>query len=232
MAILWEREFSINEQEYLMENFSSYLEISLKITIEKFKAIIALKKVGWLNDARDFLANTLPDICKDVGRYLMTSKIMNEPNWNIFLEDKLEIARKAGQLLYSYHDDCIKSCISQYQMQYKATYEQELAKQQGLGFGIISNSLVAHLVYAAQSVSKEMENEKKAKEAADRIMYASSPIDKATQMTIVFYHQTFDPFVINFLVSVYADIEKLIYNGVSDNGTNITRNGKRLQIMS
>lgn len=214
MATLWSKEITVNEQENIMGDFSSYLETSLMITIEKFKSIIILQKPGWLNVARDFLAEILPDICKEIGKYLVSNKIMNEPNWNIFLKERLEIATKAGQLIYDYHHDCINSCISQYQMQYKSTYEQQLAKQDGLGFGIISNSLTAHLVYAAQSVSKERENEKIAKEAADRIMYAADPIDRAIQMTIVFYHETFDPFAVNFLINVYADIEKLIYDGV------------------
>ena len=214
MAKLWDKEITVDEQISLLEDFSSYLEVSMLVTIEKFKSIILIQKAGWLNDARDFLTDTLPDICDEVGQYLVKSRLMNPPNWKIFLKDRMEIATEAGRLIYSYHEDCCNSCISQYQMQYQATYEQQLAQQEGLGFGIISNSLAAHLVYAAQSAHKDIENEKKAQEATDKIMHASSPIERAAQMTIAFYHKTFDPFVVDFLVSFYSDLEKLIYDGL------------------
>ena len=214
MAKLWDKEITVDEQISLLEDFSSYLEVSMLVTIEKFKSIIIIQKAGWLNDARDFLTDTLPDICDEVGEYLIKSRLMNPPNWKIFLKDRMEIATEAGRLIYSYHEDCCNSCISQYQMQYQATYEQQLARQEGLGFGIISNSLAAHLVYAAQSARKDIENEKKAQEATDKIMHASSPIERAAQMTIAFYHKTFDPFVVDFLVSFYSDLEKLIYDGL------------------
>ena len=215
MAKLWDKEITVDEQISLLEDFSSYLEVSMLVTIEKFKSIIILQKMGWLNDARDFLTNTLPEVCDEVGQYLVKSRLMNPPNWKIFLKDRLEIAKEAGQTIYSYHEKCFQICASQYQQQYQATYEQELAKQDGLGFGIISSSLAAHLVYAAQSASKERANEKKASEAADRIMHSSlSPFDKAAQMTIAFYHEKFDPFVNEFLISFYSDIERLIYDGL------------------
>ena len=214
MANLWGKEIVVNEQESLLEDFSLYLETSMLATIEIFKSIIIIQKMGWLNDARDFLPNTLPKICAEVENFLVSNKLMNPPNWKMFLKDRLEIATEAGQLIHSYHEDCFKMCASQYQQQYQATYEQELAKQDGLGFGILSSSLAAHLVYAAQSARKEIENEKKASEAADKIMSATSPVDRAAQMTIAFYHKKFDPFVVDFLVGFYSDIEKLIYDGL------------------
>lgn len=215
MAKLWDKEITVDEQISLLEDFSSYLEVSMLVTIEKFKSIIILQKSGWLNVARDFLTDTLPEVCDEVGQYLVKSKLMNPPNWKIFLKDRLEIAKEAGQAIYSYHEKCFQICASQYQQQYQATYEQELAKQDGLGFGIISSSLAAHLVYAAQSASKERQNEKKASDAADKIMQSSlSPVEKAAQMTIAFYHEKFDPFVNDFLIGFYSDIEKLIYDGL------------------
>ena len=215
MAKLWDKEITVDEQLSLLEDFSSYLEVSMLVTIEKFKSIIILQKMGWLNDARDFLVKTLPEVCDEVGQYLVKSKLMNPPNWKIFLKDRLEIAKEAGQSIYSYHEKCFQICASQYQQQYQATYEQELAKQDGLGFGIISSSLAAHLVYAAQSASKERQNEKKASDAADRIMQSSlDPVEKAAQMTIAFYHEKFDPFVNDFLIGFYSDIERLIYDGL------------------
>ena len=215
MAKLWGKEISVDEQISLLEDFSSYLEVSMLVTIEKFKSIIRLQKTGWLNVARDFLTDTLPEVCDDIGQYLVKSKLMNPPNWKIFLKDRLEIAKEAGQSIYSYHEKCFQICASQYQQQYQATYEQELAKQEGLGFGIISSSLASHLVYAAQSARKEVENEKKASEAADKIMQSSlGPIEKAAQMTIAFYNEKFDPFVNDFIISFYSDIEKLIYDGL------------------
>ena len=215
MAKLWDKEITVDEQISLLEDFSSYLEGSMLVTIEKFKSIIILQKMGWLNDARDFLVKTLPEVCDEVGGYLVKSRLMNPPNWKIFLKDRLEIAKEAGQAIYSYHEKCFQICASQYQQQYQATYEQELAKQDGLGFGIISSSLAAHLVYAAQSASKERQNEKKASEAADKIMHSSlGPVEKAGQMTIAFYHEKFDPFVVEFLIGFYSDIERLIYDGL------------------
>ena len=233
MANLWDKEITVDEQISLLEDFSSYLEVSMLVTIEKFKSIIILQKMGWLNDARDFLTNTLPEVCDEVGQYLVKSKLMNPPNWKIFLKDRLEIAKEAGQAIYSYHEKCFQICASQYQQQYQATYEQELAKQDGLGFGIISSSLAAHLVYAAQSASKERANEKKASEAADRIMHSSlSPVDKAAQMTIAFYHEKFDPFVNEFLIGFYSDIERLIYDGLDADkealDNNKVRSGNKL----
>ena len=214
MAHLWGKDIVVNEKEALLEDFSFYLETSLMITIEKFKSIIILQKAGWLNDARDFLANTLPEVCKDAEKYLVFHNIINPPNWRIFLRERLDVAKQAGQLLYSFHEDCCNSCISQYQMEYQSTYEQQLARQDGLGFGIISNSFTAHLLYAAQSVRKDIENEKKAREATEKIMHTASPIDRAIQMTIAFYHKSFDPFVVDFLIGFYSDLEKLIYDGL------------------
>ena len=157
MAKLWGKEIAVDEQVGSLEDFSSFLEVSMLVTIEKFKSIIILKKIGWLNDARDFLVKTLPKVCDEVGKYLVKSKLMNPPNWSIFLKDRLEIAKDAGQSIISYHEKCFQICASQYQHQYQATYERELANQEGLGFGIISNSLAAHLVYAVQSANKEKE---------------------------------------------------------------------------
>lgn len=230
MAILWGKEIKVDEQVSLLEDFSSYLEVSMLVTIEKFKSIIIIQKNGWLNDARDFLVKALPEVCDEVNGYLVKSKLMSPPNWRIFLKERLEIAKEAGQAIYSYHEKSFQICASQYQQQYQATYEQELAKQDGLGVGIISSSLAAHLVYAAQSASKERENEKKASEAADKIMSGSSPVDRAAQMTIAFYKEKFDPFVVEFLVGFYSDIEKLIYDGLEieketlDNAKTLSQN--------
>ena len=247
MAKLWGKEITVDEQISLLEDFSSYLEVSMLVTIEKFKSIIILQKPGWLNVARDFLSDTLPEVCDEVGQYLVKSKLMNPPNWKMFLKDRLEIAKEAGQAIYSYHEKCFQICASQYQQQYQATYEQELAKQGGLGFGILSSSLAAHLVYAAQSARKEVENEKKASEAADKIMHSSlGPVEKAAQMTIAFYHEKFDPFVVEFLIGFYSDIEKLIYDGLeidkevldnnktlsSDELSNITEDNHRERIIA
>ena len=62
MAKLWGKEIAVDEQVSLLEDFSSYLETSMLVTIEKFKSIIIIQKMGWLNDARDFLPNVLPEI--------------------------------------------------------------------------------------------------------------------------------------------------------------------------
>lgn len=214
MAKLWGKEIMVDEQVSLLEDFSSYIEKSMLENITSFKSIMIHRKAGCLNEVCDFLVKLLPKVCDEVGKYLVKNKLMNPPNWEIFLKERLKLATEAGKLLHSYYDSCFQMCASQYTMQCQATYEQELAKQDGLGFGIISSSLAAHLVYAAQSVHKEKENEKRASEAAAKIMRSSSPIDRADQILISFYYKKFEPFAIDFIIGFYSDVEMLIFDGL------------------
>lgn len=218
-------EFSLErEKEAKLLKFSTYLEVQAQLMVVDFDLILLEQKIGWLNVACSFLEENMTATCKKVGKYLKDNKIMNEPNWDIFLKDKIAVARKSSELLKNYYEECQRAAIAQQRNQCEMIYQNELSKMSGLGFGIISSSLTAHFLYAVQAAKKENDNKNKARAIANSSMSLPLILKNAANMLIEFYQASYEPFVMDFIANFFADIELLVYNGVGVDKAQLEQN--------
>ena len=211
---LWGSPIRYDKKVVQLQEFSAFLEQRAKKSAVDFLKIGAELKIGWLIMGTDFHEEEMRRVCLEVSEYLTTHQLLEEPNWELFLQPQIMFADAAKQLILNLHDTLTAACINNVREQAQNAYRHSLANNKGLGFGIISNSLTAHFLYAMQAAQKERENEQIAQDAATRVWRNSNPLDEAGEWTAKAYHESHEPFVLNSLAQFYADVEAFIYTGV------------------
>lgn len=107
---------------------------------------------------------------------------------------------------------------------YQAAYNEELSKDYGLNFGIISNSLTAHLLYAAQATSKEMKDKERASQFASEV--TGNPMEQLllSQFNVLYplYTETVEPALLKILSEYYSYIVSLFSKELSRSFDGIT----------
>ncbi len=128
-----------------------------------------------------------------------------------FLKERLNYVKQVSELFWA--QDKLHLNISSEEARQKSqlAYQQELSNSEGLGFGIISSSLTAHLLYAWQASRKEQENIKNAERIADEVYKANNPFSKADALTSSFYDTNIEKLLIDSLTEFYGALEYLIY---------------------
>lgn len=102
---------------------------------------------------------------------------------------------------------------------FKQLYDNELNNSQGLGFGIISNSIASHLIYASMSVKNDMRNRAKASMNAQEIAGEPSEaisIDLAEQGGR-FYNDYIQDMIVNLVTEYFIYVEEIITKALGEN---------------
>lgn len=218
---LWGSPIHYDKKVVQLKEFSTFLEHRAKKSAEDFLSIGQQKKTGWLIAGTDYLEKEMRQVCSEVGEYITAHNILDNPNWELFLQPKIMFADAAKQLTLNLHDTLVAACINNMEEQAQQAYRNSLANSEGLGFGIISNSLAAHFLYAMQAAQKDRENEQAAQDAANRVRRNSSPVEKAGELTAKAYHETHEPYVIDSLAQFYGEVESFIYTGADYDKTRL-----------
>lgn len=227
---LWGEELSYNKNEFIMYKINQELESRIKINIEKFnenqrEGKSYTQQYDVESGATDFsvmpwaLENVkyINTIISETGNYVQnildrySSNIY--PDWNIINEEWFDVQKTLHTIYSCAHRKYYESAVSELQISYDNVYNDVLESSKGLDFGIISNSLTAHLIYAVQTVEKEEAAKRKALSAASAIM-GNDPIAvisrKWFEKLYPFYEETFKGMMIDFLVKYYSSILELL----------------------
>ena len=175
---LWGETLEFNKTEYALYQLSTAFEVrvanDIKTIVDKRihgKAIENFKQVGnevsfqflpWIYDNIDYVKNTIKTSSALVKSILIQYDIDLTPNWNEINKKWIEQVEKIRQIYISAMNETVDALKRNDEIRYQQAYNEELSRDFGLGFGIISNSLVSHLLYAAQSASKEAKDHQRA----------------------------------------------------------------------
>lgn len=211
---LWGQEIEYQEKLLAITEFIDFLKADGEKTIAKLLAFGEKKEMGWAKAAWEFLPNEMPKICNRASNYAIKNGILErKPNWSLFLPERISIAEKGAKIFQDYMNNAYNVAAVQARNQYDNAFNNAMANSEGLGFGIISNSLSAHLLYAAQSARKEKENEKKAHELAEQAWRMNDPFKRGEAITIEYYFSNFEPFLIKILSMFYDEVQDIVVKG-------------------
>ena len=175
---LWGETLEFNKIEYSLYQLSTAFEVrvanDIKTIVDKRvhgKAIDNFKQVGnevsfqflpWIYDNIDYVKNTIKTSSTLVKSILSQYDIDLTPNWNEINKSWLDQVERIRQIYVSAMNETVDALKRNDEIRYQQAYNEELSRDFGLNFGIISNSLVSHLLYAAQSASKEAKDHQRA----------------------------------------------------------------------
>ena len=92
-----------------------------------FLKIGAELKIGWLIMGTDFHEEEMRRVCLEVSEYLTTHQLLEEPNWELFLQPQIMFADAAKQLILNLHDTLTAACINNVREQAQNAYRHSLA---------------------------------------------------------------------------------------------------------
>ena len=211
---LWGSKIEYDEIGLKLKVFSDYLMDEGKKSVETLIGLGKDKSMGWGIKCWEFLPKEMPRICDKVGKYVVDKGILTTaPNWSMFLPEYINLANDGTKIFRQFADVAYNIAAVQAREKYEQAYQQELRNSEGLGFGIISNSFSAHLLYAVQSVRKEQENEKNAHNVAQQVYNANSPFKIGDALINDFYDKSFEPYLIELLTRFFGDVQCLIFKG-------------------
>ena len=210
--ILWGHSFEVDNKHSVLLEFSKNLTSTAENSIKKIINIGRKKESGWGIKATEFPIKEMKKVCKETGKFVVDKGIIAiEPDWKAFLTERLNYVKQVSELFWA--QDKLNLNISSEEARQKSqmAYQQELSNSEGLGFGIISSSLTAHLLYAWQSSRKEQENIRNAERIADEVYKANNPFAKADALTNSFYDTYIEKRLIDSLTEFYGALEYLVY---------------------
>ena len=184
---LWDKTLKFDKTAYALWQLSEAFEIKIKQDVEKLrenqrngKAVketyegytpegqqkTAYQVLPWLWDNIDEVGNMMQKTGTFVAKQLQPYGISLNPNWKAISAPFVAKVKNIREILGQAQSDAFSNTASRLANDYQRAYNQELARDYGLNFGILSNSFTAHLVYAAQATAKEMKDKERATEFA------------------------------------------------------------------
>lgn len=224
---LWGNEFEINTVVLAIRQLS----ISFKQKVEADTNVIVKNrtngvpaKVEYINgqpsmsivpyawDNIEYAEKCVDDIATFVSKIFRDYGISLNPNWSIINQSTKNEIKKIEKAFGEMTGQACQAALNNQVMKYHQVYNEELAKDFGLSFGIISSSFTAHLLYAAQAAAKEQKDHARAEKAAIESMKTSH--DEITvaifEAMYPVYVNQIEPALINLLGRYYAYITSLL----------------------
>ena len=173
----------------------------------------------WAWDNIDTVEAYIKNIGNFVSKNLIPFGITLNPNWNQISAPFVDKIKKIREILGKVQSDAFANAAQQAVNKYQNAYNEELSRDYGLSFGILSSSLTAHLVYAAQATAKEMKDRERAENFASSV--AGNPMEQL--LIAVFnaihplYIQTVEPAMLQVLAEYYSYIVSLFANELGYN---------------
>ena len=213
---LWNNEINYDEVMLKLKGLTALLIEEGKKSIVGMYEVGKVKNMGWGIKCWEYPPKEMNRVCNIVGNYVVQNNLLEQaPNWQIFIKPYVEMIEQGKTAILNYDRAALNFAATQARNKYQETYNRELANSDGLGFGILSNSLTSHLIYAAQATRKEIENQKKADKIAQQVWQANDPFSRSDLMTKNFYDETVEPYYVDVITNFYCELEKLIYKGLN-----------------
>lgn len=224
---LWGKEFEVNTVVLAIRQLS----ISFKAKVEADTNIIVKNRTNGVPAKMEYIngqqsMSIIPYAWDNIeyaekcinGIGTFVSKIFKEygislnPNWSVINQKTKEELKKIEKAFGELTGQACQAALNNQVMKYHQVYNEELAKDFGLSFGIISSSFTAHLLYAAQAAAKEQKDHARAEKAAIESMKTSH--DEITvaifEAMYPVYVNQIEPALINLLGRYYAYIASLL----------------------
>ena len=224
---LWGKEFEVNTVVLAIRQLS----ISFKQKVEADTNVIvrnrtngvpakmeiingqqAMSIVPYAWDNIEYAEKCINGIGTFVSKIFRDYGISLNPNWSVINQKTKEELKKIEKTFGDLSGQACQAALNNQVMKYHQVYNEELAKDFGLSFGIISSSFTAHLLYAAQAAAKEQKDHARAEKAAIESMKTSH--DEITvaifEAMYPVYVNQIEPALINLLGRYYAYIASLL----------------------
>lgn len=242
---LWGQTFQYDKVEYALYRLSEELETKIasdakQLTNNRVNGkVLDVKESGPIGEGHETSYQVLPwvwqnvdavsDIIKKSGTFILKELqkygISLTPNWNHINTSWLSQVEKVKSILGEAMSNAFTSTAQNIANKYQAAYNEELSKDYGLNFGIISNSLTAHLLYAAQATSKEMKDKERASQFASEV--TGNPMEQLllSQFNVLYplYTETVEPALLKILSEYYSYIVSLFSKELSRSFDDISR---------
>lgn len=234
---LWGETFQYNKIEYALYRLSEELEAKIisdaqRLTQNRINGkVLDVKENGPIGEGHETTYQVLPWVWENVDivasiieksgvfihAELKKYGINLTPNWKHINSSWLEQVEKVKKILGEAMSNAFTSTAQNIANKYQAAYNEELSKDYGLNFGIISNSLTAHLLYAAQATSKEMKDKERATQFASQV--TGNPMEQIllNQFDILYplYMDSAEPALLKVLSEYYAYVVSLFAKELS-----------------
>ena len=170
------------------------------------------KVCPWAWDNVDEVKSFMSGIGGFVSQILTTYGVKINPNWNHISAPWAGRVNEIGEVLGKALGDSFTCAAQNVANTYQRAYNEELSRDYGLSFGILSSSLTAHLVYAAQSAAKEQKDKERAANFASEV--AGNPMEKiliaAYETIYPLYMNSAEPALIKVLGEYYSYVVSLL----------------------
>ena len=234
---LWGETFQYDKVEYALYRLSEELEAKIASDAQQLTnnrvngKVLDVKESGPIGEGHETSYQVLPwvwknvdavsDIIKKSGTFILKELqkygISLTPNWNHINVSWISQVEKVKSILGEAMSNAFTSTAQNIANKYQAAYNEELSKDYGLNFGIISNSLTAHLLYAAQATSKEMKDKERASQFASEV--TGNPMEQLllSQFNVLYplYTETVEPALLKILSEYYSYIVSLFSKELS-----------------
>lgn len=167
--------------------------------------------------------NTLKNMCSFVTRdriigILKSYDMELNLNWSEIANPWFSKAIEIEKIFGEFTSNVFSNSAQNYVNNFNRLYENELDNSQGLGFGIISNSIASHLIYASMSVKNDMKNRAKASMNAKEI--AGEP-SEAVSMDLAeqgarFYNDYIQDMIINLMTNYLIYVEEIVTQALGE----------------
>ena len=223
---LWEQKLEYNKIEFALWQLSESFEIKVKQdteTIINKRTNGVPYKVSYVNgqpvndicpyswESLEYVRKTIKDTGAVVNELFAKYNINLTPNWAEINKHWLSNVERLEKTFGDALGKATQAALNNQAYKYQQAYDEELSKDFGLSFGILSSSLVNHLIYAAQSVAKEKKDHERAERVANEAM-SNSHVDITVRIfssVYPIYVDSLEPAMQKLLGEYYAYIVSL-----------------------
>ena len=230
MYTLWDESFSVDKGILVWHRLTHTLLETYKGKIQDYVSRVSegipIKVTGNYNISGKTEYKVLPEawnnldqlvedinetekiVCCELRKY---GVILN-PNWREINAPWIQKVNDIKTDFTEFQGKSFANAAKHCETVYNRAYNEELAKDYGLGFGILSSSLTAHLLYAAQSTAKEMKDKERALSAASKAI-GNDPLGTVSQQMFSemypYYQEKVFPSMMNVLIEYFSYIGEI-----------------------
>lgn len=198
---LWDKTLTFNSIEYALYQLNSAFELRISKDID---AILNYRingvpyKVSTVNgrqtndicpyswESLEYVRQTINETRLCVNDVFTSYGISLTPNWREINKKWLAEVDRLEKIFGEVLGNSAQAALNNQAQKYQQAYSEELSKDFGLSFGILSSSWTAHLLYAAQSAAKERKDHARAERVAADAM-KNSHVDITAQIFATVY---------------------------------------------
>lgn len=178
---LWDKTLEYDRIEYALYQLSSEFEQRIVNDIETIVnyrlngvahkiSIIDGKTVNeicpYCEKSLDYMRKAINTTEECTNKTLSKYKIELNPNWKEINKKWLAEIDRFSKEFYSAIGKATQAALDHQVYKYNQVYQEELSKDFGLSFSVLSSSVIDHLVYAAQSAEKAQKDYARAERVA------------------------------------------------------------------